>query len=102
MSLKDVIKRLVVTPEVDPGIKKRLKRVGFRPGMWAVSSEGVGIIVKDLPDGNIEFMLVDPVEGTNRLATSIAASALRQATYREIPKFRRPTQDMARIMGYTV
>lgn len=105
MALRDMLRRLVVTPKANAAQAARLAKRGLRPGMWVVHNKGspnseVGILVREIDPVSIEVMLVDGFTGQNRLSIVTSPEVVRQAEYREIPKMRRPAQNRANAMGY--
>lgn len=77
-----------------------LRRFRLRPGMWVFDpGAGVGILTGLERDGTAQVMLVCE-DGTNKLAISCPAEALRQALFEDIPACRRPAPEIALRMGY--
>lgn len=80
---------------------KRATGGKFRPGMWIVVGEKVGIL-KDMNEfGICSIMLVDE-HGMNLVEMSVPVAELRQAKQIEIPKKRRSHVSPERLkrMGY--
>lgn len=85
----------------------------LRKGMWVVSAGKVGILnamgpraanpakgETELAVGQGELHLVDANGDTATILPSVSLSALAQAAYDDIPPPRRPSQSVARALGY--
>ncbi len=69
----------------------------IRKGMWAVSSGMIGIVV-ELGD-TVEFHEVIST-GETKEVHYLPYGAIAQAPYLDIPESRRPSEDVARKLGY--
>jgi hypothetical protein len=77
----------------------------LRRGMWVVirgPSGKRGLLTALSPEGMARVMLVHPVTGENEIELDVPASAVRQATFIEIPQDRRPAKPLAASLGYKV
>jgi len=82
-----------------PKVKPNLTFKNWRPNMWVIY-EGKPAILFSL-DSPCIIHFVDPESGETIETTSVELSALRQATYDEIPQIRRGiSREAAKELGY--
>lgn len=69
----------------------------IRKGMWAVSSGKIGIVAE--LGNTVEFHEVNEI-GETVAVHQLPYGAIGQAPYLDIPESRRPTEEVARTLGY--
>lgn len=102
MSIFDLFKPKPTTHVVTPVVtdSNLFKALAIRQGMWVEVGNLVGIVTHAHPaDNEVTVMLTD-AEGLNDKAVRVARELVNQARHLSIPEPRRPTEDIARSLGY--